>query len=255
MPALAAQIPATDDGLLRGDGIFEAIRIYQGRPFALDEHLARLERSGASLRLPFDVAAISADVATILAAAGARDCLLRIVVTRGGRRLLLTEPLAAVVRLPQLRLRTVTYESTLVLSGIKSLSYAANMLAGRLAREQGFDEALLTTAAGEILEAPTASLFWISGDAVYTPPLDHHILASITRAHVIALSDAQERVCTVDDLALADEVFLASTLVEVKPVGGVDQLQFTAPGPRTAVIASDLRAEIETELAAAAAAG
>jgi len=93
-PAAEATIPATDDGLLRGDGAFEYLRLYAGRPFALEEHLVRLERSAGNLRLPLDLAAIRADLDTLLAAIGARDGCVRIVVTRGGRRVVLSEPLA-----------------------------------------------------------------------------------------------------------------------------------------------------------------
>src|SRR5258708_19331478 len=69
--ASEATIPATDEGLLRGDGIFEVIRVYDGRPFALEEHLRRLERSASNLRLPLDVEAVRADSNRLLAHAGA----------------------------------------------------------------------------------------------------------------------------------------------------------------------------------------
>src|SRR5438477_8590737 len=92
--ASEATIPATDEGLLRGDGAFEVIRVYDGRPFAIEEHLRRLERSASNLRLPLDVEAVRADAHRLLAHAGSGPDheQLRIVVTRGGRRLLLTEP-------------------------------------------------------------------------------------------------------------------------------------------------------------------
>src|SRR6185436_9323082 len=109
MPAADAVVPATDEGLLRGDGVFEVLRLYGGRPFALDAHLARLGRSAENLRLPLDLPAVRADVARLLDAAGGQPdpgCL-RIVVTRGGRRLLLTESLPA--HAPAIRLAGVTY--------------------------------------------------------------------------------------------------------------------------------------------------
>ena len=106
--------------------------------------------------------------------------------TRGGRRLLLTEPLPATPE--RIRLASITYSPTRILDGVKSLSYAPNMLASRLARERGFDEALLVTPHGRVLEAPTSSIFWIKDGNVLTPPLDDHILASITRAVVIDVS-------------------------------------------------------------------
>ena len=114
--------------------------------------------------------------------------MLRIVITRGGRRLLLTEPAPA--KPPGVRLGIVTYAPTRVLDGIKSLSYGANMLCTRLAQERGFDDALLVTPHGRALEAPTSTLFWVDSDgALCTPPLDEHILASITRDRVMRLLD------------------------------------------------------------------
>jgi branched-chain amino acid aminotransferase len=251
MLASAATIPATDEGLLRGDGAFEVIRVYDGRPFAFEEHLRRLERSALNLRLPLDLEAIRADANRLLAHAGAGPDheLLRIVVTRGGRRLLLTEPMP---EYPEtFRLASITYSPTRVLDGVKSLSYAANMLASRLARERGYNEALLVTPHGRVLEAPTSSIFWIEGETVLTPPLDEHILASITRRIVIERVGVIERSCTLDQLVEADEAFLASTVREVHPIAQIDQHSFEAPGPVTSATAETVGAWIRSELAAA----
>src|SRR6202020_3301715 len=100
------------------------------------------------------------------------------------------------------------------------------MLASRLAREEGFDEALLVTPHGRVLEAPTSSIFYVSDGELFTPPLDEHILASITRALVISVTGAVERSCTLEQLKAADEVFLASTVREVQPVSAIDDQQF-----------------------------
>ena len=163
------------------------------------------------------------------AGAGPDHELLRIMITRGGRRVMMTE------RLPdtpmKLRLKTVTYGPTRILDGIKSLSYASNMLAGRMAREQGFDDALLVTPHGRVLEAPTSSIFWVKDGELLTPPLDDHILASITRALVLEVTDAQERSCPLEQLVAADEVFIASTTREVQPVIAVDGQSSPATGP------------------------
>ena len=249
--ASEAKIPATDEGLLRGDGAFEVIRVYDGKPFAFEPHLTRLERSALNLRLPLDLEAIRADSGRLLAHAGAGPDheLLRIVVTRGGRRLLLTEPLPATPE--RVRLASIIYSPTRVLDGVKSLSYAANMLASRLARERGADEALLVTPHGRVLEAPTSSIFWVTNGQLHTPPLSEHILASITRGLLIELSGATERECTVEDLLAADEAFLASTVREVQPVAELDHHRFPADRPVADRLAADVSARILAELQAA----
>jgi branched-chain amino acid aminotransferase len=234
MPAGEAMIPATDDGLLRGDGVFEVLRVYDGVPFAFEEHMARLARSATNVRLPVDLEAVRADAHRLLAQAGSGPDheALRIVLTRGGRRLLLTE---AIHELPdRMRLKSVTYAPTRVLDGVKSLSYASNMLARRLAQEQGFDDALLVSPHGRVLESSTSSFFWVKDGEILTPPLSEHILASITRAIVLEVTGAQERACTLEDIRAADEMFLASTMREVHSIEVLDELRFETAGPVTA---------------------
>jgi len=249
-PAEEARIPVTDEGLTRGDGGFEVMRLYGGRPFALADHLARLDRTCAGLRLPYDGEALRREIAALLEASTEAEALMRIVLTRGGRRILTVEPLPD--RPPVFRVATVTYATTRVLDGLKTLSYGANMLAGRLARERGFDEALLVTPHGRVLEGPTWSFFWVSEGRVLTPPLEDRILASITRAYVIEECDAEERICTLDDIAAADEAFIASTVREGAPISVVDDIELpSAPGPVTREARSRLLARIERELAAA----
>jgi branched-chain amino acid aminotransferase len=248
-PAEEATIPVTDDGLLRGDGAFEVMRLYGGVPFALDDHLVRLAHSAERLRLPVDLDALRAEITALLQAmpAEARDGTMRVVATRGGLRLLLTEPMPDLA--PSIRLASVTYAPTRILDGVKSLSYAANMLAGRLAKEKGAAEALLVTPHGRVLEAPTSSFFWVRDGRLFTPPLEEHILASITRERVLAEVEVTEAHATLDDLRGAEEAFLASTTREIQPVAAVDDIEWSAPGPVTSNAASALRARIEAELA------
>ena len=169
----ATTIPVTDEGLLRGDGVFEVVRLYDGVPFALDDHLARLLRSADGMRLPVDLGAY------------------------------------------------VTV-ATRVLDNLKTLSYGGNMLAGRLAKEAGADEALLVTPHGRVLEGPTWSFFWVADGILRTPPLEERILASITRARLLECCDVREETLVVDDLRAAEEAFIASTVREVMPLAAID---------------------------------
>jgi len=250
-PAAEARIPVTDEGLLRGDGAFEVARLYGGRPFAMEDHYARLGRSCEGLRLEHDSGALRAEVEALLAAAGPLDALLRVVLTRGGARILLVERLPH--RLPVARVAPITYAPNRVLDGLKTLSYAGNMLAGRLAKEQGYDEALLVTPHGRVLEGNTWSFFWVApGGELRTPPLEDRILASITRERVIAETGAREAVCTLDDVAAAQEAFIASSVREVMPIAAVGEIELpAAPGPVTQRAGEQLARRIERELAEA----
>jgi branched-chain amino acid aminotransferase len=250
-PAEELRIPVTDEGLLRGDGAFEVMRLYRGRPFALADHLERLGRSCEGLRLQPDLDALTGELAALLEGAGPVDALLRVVVTRGGRRIAIVEPLPH--RPPVARVATITYAPGRILDGLKTLSYAGNMLAGRLAKERGFDEGLLVTPHGRVLEGPTWTFFWVDGGALCTPPLEDHILASITRARLLEEYEVTERPCTLDDLRAAEEAFIASTVREVMPIAAVDDIELpAAPGPVTLDAHARFQRRVERELAAAA---
>ena len=217
----------------------------------MPDHLDRLERSAANLRLDgVPRSELESEIPELLAERGGADFdgLLRVVLTRGGHRLLLTEPLPATPE--RVRLGVVEYAPTRVLDGIKSLSYGANMLCSRLARERGFDEALLVTPHGRVLEAPTSSIFWVDADgALVTPPLSEHVLASITRHRVMEVADVSERPCTMDDLRAAREAFLASTTREAQSIAMIEELELP-DGARTREVGAALRQRIEEELAA-----
>ncbi len=253
MLASEVMIPATDEGFVRGDGAFEVVRVYDGVPFAFDEHLARMERTGANLRLPIDLEALRADAHRLLAEASVDDGhaddhqLLRLIVTRGGRRVLMTERLLDSPE--RIRLLSTTYAPTRILDGVKSLSYAANMLATRLAKDAGFDDAVLVTPHGRVLEAPTRAVFWVKDGELATTPLSEHILASITRALVIEVCDVTERSITLEELYAADEVFVASTTREVHPVAAVDDHEYPGPSPVTERTAGLVMARVRERLA------
>jgi branched-chain amino acid aminotransferase len=210
-PTAEAMVPMKDDGLYRGDGAFEVIRLYEGKPFALVDHLDRLGRSAAAIELGFDRVGLESEIEALLAQAGPIDGQLRLIVTRGGRRIAATEPIPD--HGETLRLATVTYNPTVILNGVKSLSYAANMQASRLARGRGADEAVLVRPDGTVLEPPTSA---------------------ITRDRLIRALDVEEGTWNADDLRAAGEAFLASTTREIQAVSAVDGAELAAaPGPRT----------------------
>jgi len=232
-PTAAATIGLKDDGLYRGDGAFEVIRLYGGRPFALADHIDRLQRSAAAIELEFDRAKLEEEIAALLDQAGAADCQLRLIVTRGGRRIAATEPLPG--HAETIALATVAYAPSVILNGVKSLSYAANMQATRLAKARGAEEALLVREDGAVLEPPTSTIFWATSDGrLRTPALTGGVLESITRDRLIKALEVEEGSFGIDDLRAAGEAFLASTVREVQAVAAVDEKALpAAPGPRT----------------------
>jgi branched-chain amino acid aminotransferase len=232
-PTSEATIGLEDDGLYRGDGAFEVIRLYAGKPFALVDHLDRLQRSSAAIELEFDRAALETEIGALLAEAGPVEGQMRLIVTRGGRRIAATEPIPP--HPETVRLVTVTYCPTVILNGVKSLSYAANMQATRIAKGQGADEAVLIRPDGTVLEPPTSSIFWVSPEGTLrTPALSDGVLESITRDRMIKALQVEEGTWNVEDLHAAGEAFLASTTREIQGVAAVDGKVFSAaPGPRT----------------------
>jgi branched-chain amino acid aminotransferase len=244
-PSEEALIPVTDDGLLRGDGGFEVLRLYGGRPYAVAEHAARLTRTCEGLKLDADIEALVAESEALVGEAGPVDALLRWVVTRGGRRIAIVEPLPA--RKQELRVLPMPYSPSIVLDRLKTLSYAANMLAGRIAREQGFDEALFVDGEGTVLEGPTWTFFWVREGRIHTPPLAQPILASITRARVLEECEVVELDCSAGELAAADEAFAASTVREVTPIVAIGQRSLAA-GPVTAQARERLLSRIARDL-------
>jgi branched-chain amino acid aminotransferase len=246
-PTPKATIPLPDDGVYRGDGVFEVLRLYGGRPFALREHLDRLERSAAAIELPVERALVESELDALLVQFGTDDGQLRIVLTRGGRRILATERLPE--RVASVRLVTVTYGPSVILTGVKSLSYAANMQATRIAERGGAEEAVLVRPDGVVLEAPTSSFFWSSPEGgLRTPSLGAGILESITRAQIVSSLRVEEGEFHVDDMLAAPEAFLASTTREIQPVAAIDGRELEAPGPRTLEAEAAFKRSVEQAL-------
>lgn len=249
-PTADARIDVADEGLVRGDGAFEVMRVYEGRPFALEDHLDRLGRSADGIFLDWDRDAFEREIEALLSENQVRDQCLRLMITRGGRRIAMIE------RAPSfsddLRLQTVTYQPTVVLTHLKTLSYCANVTATRIAQSRGDDEALLVTPQGIVMEAPTSTIFWATSDgSLRTPSLDTGILASITRDRILKVVPVEEGEYMVADILNASEVFLASSVREVQGVAALDGYDFASPGPVTQRVAGLLSERIQAEMTGA----
>lgn len=249
-----ATMPLGDPIVVRGDGCFEALRSYGGRLFGLDDHLDRLAASAAALGIALPSLEKVGQWANSAAAAQG-DGVVRILVSgdaEGAQVYVFADPLPD---LPEtLRLGPVAAPwhpggETWELAGIKTLSYAPNMAAGRVAQDRGFDDALLVSRSGEVLECPTSSVLWAVDGVIETPSLDLGILGSITRRMVLALAarlqaPVREGRFPLARLAEASEVALLSSIKEIVPVTAVGEWTYP-PGPITARLAAAYREEVE----------
>jgi len=264
VPGVRPALDPLDLALVRGEAVFETLRVYAGRPFRLGAHLARLAASAAALdlALPGGLEELAGRAAT---AAGERDAALRLICTRGPEDAPVPTIFAVCSELPaawdqerrrglKLVLLTLACDplvraaSPWLLPGVKSTSYAVNMAAQRTARARGADDAVFVGLGGELLEAPTASLWWRAGDTLYTPALDLGILAGVTRSALSELAPGLglrvlEGVFTAEDLAGAEEAFLSSSTREVMPVVQVDGARVGSgrPGPAAVELQMALR--------------
>jgi 4-amino-4-deoxychorismate lyase len=269
-PGVAAGArPALDPldlALLRGEAVFEALRVYGGRPFRLQAHLDRLAASAAAVDLPLP-AGLGELAGRAAAAAGGGDAVLRLICTRGPDVPGEGGPAAFAIctdvpgsfeeeRRRGLRLVLLTTAtdpllraaSPWLLAGVKTISYALNMAAQRTARARGADDAVLVGLGGELLEAPTANLWWRTGHTLHTPSLELGILAGITRTVVVELAPGLglkvlDGVFTAEALTAADEAFLSSSTREIMPVVEVDGAPIAdgRPGPAAAALQAALR--------------
>lgn len=235
---------ADDEALLRGRSVFETARVYGGRPFLLDRHLARFALSAGRVGLePPDPAECERLAELAVGACEEQDLALRLYWT--GRTLVVTagrlDPELETQRSRGLRLVSVPW-STGALASAKSTSYAENMAAQDAAVAAGADDALLVAGDGTVLEAPTANVWWREGETLVTPSLDLPILAGVTRGLLLEIADREilEGVFPLARLLAADEVFVSSSIREVMPVASVDGQRFGL-GPAASELLQELR--------------
>ncbi|TWV31992.1 aminodeoxychorismate lyase [Streptomyces misionensis] len=246
--AESARVSVFDHGLTVGDGIFETVKAAHGRTFALTRHLDRLTRSARGLGLPDpDHDEIRAACAAVLAANPMPLGRLRITCTgghgplgsdRGEHGPTLVVALGETSRRPDTTaVITVpwTRNERGALTGLKTTSYAENVVALARAREHGASEALFGNTVGELCEGTGSNVFVVLDGEIHTPPVSSGCLPGITRALAVEWTGARETDLPMDVLTRADEIFLTSTLRDVQAVRRVDDRELPgAPGPVTA---------------------
>jgi 4-amino-4-deoxychorismate lyase len=257
---------ADDEAFLRGRAAFETIRVYDGRPFRLDDHLERLAGSAQRLGVPpVDVVAFRGIVQEALAASGVDDAVLRLYVTPGREGSGPPTALAMISTLPadlDLRrargLRMIAIQLGLdpsvrvgapwLLGGVKSTSYAVNMAAEAEARRRDADDAIFLASGGIVLEGPVTNVWWRTGRDLFTPTLELGILAGLTRATLLEAAaelgyTLHEGAYRVEELAAAEEAFTSSSIREVMPAIALDgrPIGDGRPGPAAAELQAALR--------------
>src|SRR4051812_17332700 len=242
----AAAVRVSDHGFTVGDGVFEAIKVVDGRPFALDRHLERLARSAAGLGLPeLDQDAVRRGVSDVLAADHLALGRLRITYTGGlaplgsGRRdaapTLVVVADELVPAPASTRVATVPWPRNErgALAGLKTTSYAENVVALADAQRRGASEAVFANLAGHLCEGTGSNVFYVLDGELRTPTLASGCLAGVTRALILEWYGGREVDEPIEDLAHASEFFLASTTRDVQGVAGWNDRELDAPGPVT----------------------
>jgi branched-chain amino acid aminotransferase len=237
-----------DHGFLVGDGVFETLKTVDGEPFALTRHLTRLARSaaGLGLTLPSD-AVLRTAVSDVLAVSAAHTGRLRITVTSGAGPLgsargedpptLVVSHVATVPWPPSTRLATVPWprNDRGATAGLKTTSYADNVVALRAAKEAGADEAVLPDTRGRICEGTGSNVFFVLNGHLTTPSLHTGCLAGITRDLVLEVADVMVADAPMAMLGDVSEAFITSSTRDVQPVARIDGRDLPeCPGPRTA---------------------
>jgi branched-chain amino acid aminotransferase len=244
VPPEQAMVPVLDRGFLYGDSVYEVVRTYGGRPFELERHMLRMERTADRIGLSLPPRAeIERELARTLEAAGNPESYARIVITRGeGQfglapqlaqglhrlviivRPLQTPPEETYARGIEMAIAKTRRNSPQALDpALKTGNYLNNILALREAVSAGADDAILLDLSGRVTEGTTSNVFFVQRGVVVTPPLALGMLEGITRAVVIEVARdegllVREEPHGPEALAAADEVFVSSTLREIMPV-------------------------------------
>jgi branched-chain amino acid aminotransferase len=244
-PLEAAYLPVQDLAILRGYGVFDFLRTYNGKPFKLPEHLTRLARSASliHLDLPKSLEEIERIVLETLARNTLPEANIRVVVTGGVSLDSVTpaeQPSLIVLITPlheypaeyyEQGVRVITVEMDRYIPWAKTINYIPAIIALKQARSAGAIEALYVNPQKQILEGTTSNFFVFQGTQLITPK--DNILPGVTRDVVLELAQGRfeivQRPLTFADLAQAEEAFLTASNKEIMPVHHVDDVQI-GPG-------------------------
>ncbi len=272
VPEADALVPLHDRGFLLGDGLFETLRVANGRPFRLAQHLDRLTRGADFLRIkpPFTPKELQRFAEQLVAQNKLPDAVLRVTLTRGaGARGYSPKnsgaPTVAMTLHPlpptdadeplQWSLITSTYRIPAgdALAAFKTTSKVLNVLARAEAEEKGADEALLLNTNGEVAETAGGNLFWIYQDQVCTVPTGRGVLPGITRAVVLEICQSlglatNKRIIKPEQLRNAAGLFITQSALGIIPVAAFDGIP-VAPSPLVDSIAGAYHAMLLRESA------
>lgn len=237
-----AKISVNDLSVIRGFGVFDFLRTYNGSPFHLDEHLIRLERSARliGLELPYTKAKVSEIVRETLKRNNHEESNIRLVVTGGlsqdgitpGNSPKLLVMVTSVKQMPPEwysdGAKVITSHVDRFLPGAKSINYIPAIICQAEARSQQAIEAIYADRNGYMLEGTTSNIFAFVGETLITPPCDR-ILPGITRQVVLTLAGKDytivERQLHKDEVRLIDEAFITSSIREIVPIVAIDSIK------------------------------
>ena len=258
---------ADDHGVIVGDGVFETLLVVRDgtgvAAFAVRRHLERLRSSARALRFdcPHSDEDLRAAIASCLDAAPGAG-VIRITLTSGGGPLgsgrSQAQPSTIVIagnRPPDYPPGTAVAVVPFMrnerggMAGVKTTSYAENVLALDLARERGASEAIFADTRGRVSEGTGSNIFWSDGGRLHTPPLDTGCLAGVTRALLLERLDIAETHLAVEDLLGVSEAFLASSTRAVQSIARIDDTELpVVDGPLTKTAATTMAELIATEI-------
>jgi len=261
-PERDAMISVLDHGFLYGEGIYETMRTYHGRPFLLDRHMRRMRRSAQmiDLPLPFSDEQLAAQIRETQASSGIDgEVYIRVLVTRGVGELTYDlkatpDPSIVIIVKPQVDPAPSVYEKGVRVvivdvvrnhpGSVNPMIKSNNLMNSALAMQQALRsdafEGVMRNYRGELTECTTSNLFVVKNQAALTPPLDAGLLPGITREFLFDIGqqigvDVREQVLRDEDLFSADEAFLTSTTREAVPIVTVNDRAIGTgrPGPVT----------------------